>query len=265
MANRIQQSPPVADSFHQFSKLVDEIRLMIWEYTWPAPRLIEASLFDNPEAQEETEGQEEETEEPFEIVNLRFAGSLSTMLKQDLGSRIVEEGPVEQCPAPVALQICQQSRMHTLSRYRVMTSLAGPFYYNPQRDVIFFSIDVADDYPIHMPFLDRYHKTELNTLETVLVLDSEWPESPVEKGFRLRGTNSTLDCISHLGDLKTVQILWRRSEFGSEESMELDEEGKEEGPQALADRLRSNFPAIIEHEKCTAKKIEVMDSDGKLY
>ena len=103
------------------------------------------------------------------------------MLKQNLGSRIVEERSVEYCPAPIALQICHQSRMHTLSRYRVMISLASSFYYHPQRDVIFFSIDVADDYPIHMPFLIRYHQTELNTLETVLVLDSEWPESPMEK------------------------------------------------------------------------------------
>jgi hypothetical protein len=93
MANRIQQSPLVADSFHQFSELADEIRLMIWEYTWPAPRLIEASLFDNPE------GQEEETEEPIEVVNLRLAGSLSTMVKLDLESRVAESAPVEQCPA----------------------------------------------------------------------------------------------------------------------------------------------------------------------
>jgi len=232
---------------------------MIWEYTWPAPRLIEASLFENPE------GQEEESEEPFEVVNLRLAGSLSTMVKLDLGCRIVESEPVEQCPAPVALQVCQQSRIHTLSRYRVMTSLAGPFYYHPQRDVVWFSVDVADDYPTNMPILERYHKTELNTLETVLVLRYEWPELPVEKGFRPRGMDYTLDYISHLGGLKTVQILWGRFELGSEESNELDDEGEEEGPQALADRLRTNFPVIIENEKCTAKKIEVMDRDGKLY
>jgi len=154
---------------------------MIWEYTWPAPRLIEASLFDNPESQEE------ETDEPVEIVNLRLAGSLSTMLKLDLGSRVTEQGPVEQCLAPVALQICQQSRMHTLSQYCLMTSLAGHFYYHPQRDVIWFSVDVADDYPIHMPILERCHKTELDTFETVLVLSSEWPESPMEKDPNLEG------------------------------------------------------------------------------
>ena len=106
------------------------------------------------------------------------------MLKQDLGSRIVEEGPAEHCPAPVALQICHQSRMHTLGRYRVMTSLAGPFYYHTQRDVMFFSVDVADDYPIHKTPLLRSQKAELDILETVPVLDSEWPESPVEKGDR---------------------------------------------------------------------------------
>ncbi|KAH8598430.1 hypothetical protein B0O99DRAFT_615115 [Bisporella sp. PMI_857] len=265
MANRIQHSPPVADLFYQFSKLTIEIRLMIWEYTWPEPRLIEASLFDNPEAQAEMEGQEEETEEPFEIVNLRFAGSLSTMLKEDLGSRIVEDGPVEHCPAPVALQICQQSRMHTLSRYRVMTSLAGPFYYHPQRDVIFFSVDVADDYPMHIPFLDRYHKTELNTLETVLVLESEWPDSPRKRGTGRGGMDYTLDCISHLGGLKTVQIFREGSGVGSKGSSESGDEGEEEDLQALADHLRHNFQAIIEYEKCTATKIEVVDSDGKLY
>lgn len=116
-----------------------------------------------------------------------------------------------------------------------------------------------------MPFLERYHRTELNTLETVLVLDSEWPELPVEKGPRPRGMDYTLDCISHLGGLKTIQILWGRYESGSEELMGLDDDGKEESPQNLAERLRLSFPAIIRHEKCTAKRIEVMDTDGKLY
>ena len=232
---------------------------MIWEYTWPAPRLIEASLFDNPESQEE------ETDEPVEIVNLRLAGSLSTMLKLDLGSRVTEQGPVEQCPAPVALQICQQSRMHTLSQYRLMTSLAGHFYYHPQRDVIWFSVDVADDYPIHMPILERYHKTELDTFETVLVLSSEWPKSPMEKRSEPRGMDYTMDYISHLGGLKTIQILLENPEFSSGESTELNNEGEEEGPQAFAHRLRSNFPAIIKGEKCTAKMIEVIDSNGNIY
>lgn len=232
---------------------------MIWEYTWPAPRLIEAASFDNPE------GQEEESEGPGEVVNLRLAGSLSTLLKQDLGSRIVEQGPVEQCLAPVALQICHQSRMHTLSRYRLMTSLAGPFYYNPQRDVIFFTIDVTDDYYQHMPFLDRYHKTELNTLETLLVLDSEWPESAEERSHRPHGMGCTLDFVSHLGSLQTIQILWRGFESCNESLMELDHEGRENGCQALANRLRSKFSRVIGHETCTAKKIEVMDLDGNLY
>jgi hypothetical protein len=57
------------------------------------------------------------------------------------------------------------------------------------------------------------------------VLDSEWPHSVEEKEPRLRGVDYMLDCISHLGGLKTVQILWRESEFVSEESMEVKDEG----------------------------------------
>lgn len=236
---------------------------MIWEYTWPAPRLIEPAFFDNPQVPEELD---EEPEEPIEIVNLRLAGSLSTMLKEDLGSRILEDSPVEHCPDPVALQVCHQSRMHTLSRYRVIASLASPFYYHPQRDVIFFSVDFADDYDIHMPYLERYHETQLNTVETVLVMDAEWPDAPMEEEPRHRGMDYTLDCISHLGGLKTIQILWeKRSESEHVELMGFDDEEEEENPQSLAERLRLSFPDIIRHERCTAKWIEVMDSDGRLY
>ncbi|CAG8978003.1 hypothetical protein HYALB_00000672 [Hymenoscyphus albidus] len=251
MANRIPQHPSVTDSFHQFSKLVDEVRLMIWEFTWPTSRVIEAALFNNPE------GQEEESIEPFEIVNLRLAGSLSTMLRQEIGCRVVEEGPMEQCPDPVALRICHQSRMHTLKRYRLMPSLARPFYYHPRRDILLLTVDVADDYPMHMPVLQRYHGTELNYLETILVSDGAWPETEAEKRLQMR---YALDYISHLGGLQTIQVL-----LGSEESRDLDGEGKEVGLLAHAERLRSNFPAIIENERCTAKNIQLMDSNGKVY
>lgn len=234
---------------------------MVWEYTWPDARLIEVALVDNPAFHDE-----EDTTEPFEVVNLRLAGSLSTMLREDLAARVVECHPVEHCPDPVALQICRQSRMHTLSRYRVMKSLAWPFYYHPQRDVIFLSVDTTDDYPEHMPVLERYHHTELNTLETALVLNGEWPIAPWDTG-----STHVLDYISHLGGLKTVQVLWPESASDIGELMETDgtddtvEKRRDRGPQVQADRLRSSFSAIIGNRACTAARIELIDLDGNLY
>ena len=292
MASNPSQTLPIATTFPLFSRLAPELQCLIWEHTWPAARVIEAASFENPqydsddEEEEEEEGEDDEEEEaeneqdeevedeeieneeadeeemenetpavanPYEVTNLQLAGYLSTMISdEDIGCRIVENRPVEKCDPPVALQICALSRTHTLRHYRVMDSLAGNFYFSPSRDVISFSVDVADDYPVHFPMLETYHHVELNLIQNVLVVDSEWPEVPRGRNDRGPG-NYMLDCLSHLGGLRTVMVLWREREQG---------QGVLQG---VATGLRTAFPGIIRNERCTASRLELLDVDGNVY
>ena len=54
--------------------------------------------------------------------------------------------------------------------------MAGPFYVNPYRDVLWLSMDLTDE-PECLQDLMRYHKRELNTFTTVLVEEHEWAEN----------------------------------------------------------------------------------------
>lgn len=58
---------------------------MIWGHTWPVPRVIEVAVSED----------ETTAEEYTEVAILRFAGSLSSLLKDDFGERNVEDEPVE--------------------------------------------------------------------------------------------------------------------------------------------------------------------------
>ena len=207
---------------------------------------MEAALVDNPK------WQDDEGDEPSEIVNLRLAGSLSTMLRQpDVGTRIVDEEPFEACPDPVALYVCRQSRLHTLRKYQVVKALGGRFYYYPQRDVIHFSVDVADEYETYMPFLEQYHHKELNDIQTFMVIDDSWPQSLAEKTW-----GYTVNCISHLRSLRTIMVLWEDPKLASSVSGSSNDWSKE-GPEALAERLKITSKIVLKNEKCTAKRIEV--------
>jgi hypothetical protein len=80
--------------------------------------------------------EDEEAKEYIEATNLRIAGPLSTLLEQDFGTRILEGERSEECPSPVALQVCYESRKHILSQYYIVESIASPFYVNPYCDVL---------------------------------------------------------------------------------------------------------------------------------
>lgn len=118
---------------------------MIWEHTWPAPRVIEAAIEDvegeneeDDEEEDEEDDNDDDEDEDFlsEFTLLRLAGSLSAFLECDFGHKILEEGPVEKCPFPVTLRVCHESRQHTLTQYILIqhAKLEASFYFNPYRD-----------------------------------------------------------------------------------------------------------------------------------
>lgn len=135
-----------------FSKLSTELRLIIWTHTWPAPQMMEAAICQDETVQDEYK----------DVAILRLAGPLSTLLHDEhFGSRVVEQDPRVRCGPPVALHVCHESRIYTLSQYQRIEHTAakqGSFYFNPYRDVMWLSIDFTDE-PNYLHDLKRCYGT----------------------------------------------------------------------------------------------------------
>lgn len=153
-------------TFHLFPKLPMELRLMIWEFTWPPSRVIEATYYEDLD-----------DEEFREITILRLGGSLSGFLKRDFGSRILQDKPLEDCDQyPIALEVCNESRRHTLKKYTALQHeeyRAGSFWFSPYYDFLWFSHDFTDEI-CNIGDIEDYYGDQLNLIENVLVEDTEW-------------------------------------------------------------------------------------------
>jgi hypothetical protein len=234
---------------------------MIWEHTWPAPRVIEAAIEgvdeeDHEDDEQEGEGEDDDEEEDSlpELTLLRLAGSLSAFLECDFGHKILEEGPVEECPLPVALRVCHESRQHTLTQYILMqhAQLEASFYFNPYRDSLWFSMDFTDE-PRYLRELKRYYGGQLGQFRTVLVDEGDWTEfSPA--GY-------ILDNIAPLGGVKTVQVVYGDHDEDKDTLMVIDAEELH----ARADEHRAEFVEFLKIQKSTVESIQYMDRSGRLY
>jgi hypothetical protein len=132
-----------------FKSLPPEIRLMIWEYTWPAAQVVEAASrekFDEGDGDDDNDydydddDDDDDDDDYHDFTIFRPLGSLDTLLQLDFTSRPVEKlSPLEKCLFPIALQICQESRLHTLKTYVLIKHLNLPecaFYFNPRQDLL---------------------------------------------------------------------------------------------------------------------------------
>jgi len=180
--------------------------------------------------------EDEEAEEYIKATDFRIAGPLSALLEQDFGTRILEGNRSEECPPPVALPVCHESRKHTLSQYHIVESMVGPFYVNPYRDVLWLSMNLTDE-PECLQDLIRYHERELNTFATVLVEEYEWADN-TPAGYASK-------YLALLSDPKTILIVWGDFDEDSGELMEIDTKDL--------------------HHRYTAKSIRYMDRRGRFY
>ncbi|KAH6889958.1 hypothetical protein B0T10DRAFT_43778 [Thelonectria olida] len=178
----------------EFADLPLEIRLKIWEETWPKPRVIEVDAFwdRDPEPSES---------EIDDIATLRFNGSISAWLQSDLGSREPsslnpEIDSFERRPAPVALSICQESRKHTLKKFTKMLHVHEPwsFYFNPTSDILWLSSDSVDDEE-DGELLWKSYGQELSKIKTAIFPIEEWREGKMP------------DVLRYFGGIRVIQIL----------------------------------------------------------
>lgn len=163
---------PLANSFPQFSRLPPELRLKIWEDSWPEAQVIEATCGDGFELSELDETSPE-------VTSLRPMCCLTTWVKyvnQGSYREFEEEEPLEECTQPVALRVCRESRVHTLRRFVKMqhaTITSSIFYINPHADVLWITEDASDD-PRKLLDLKRHYGTQLRQISRLVIEDGSW-------------------------------------------------------------------------------------------
>ncbi|EEA18494.1 hypothetical protein PMAA_102690 [Talaromyces marneffei ATCC 18224] len=166
-----------------FKSLPPEVRLMIWEYTWPAAQVVEAASrdkFDDDDSDDDNDNDDDDDDNDdnyHDFTIFRPLSSLDTLLQLDFTSRPVETpSPLEKCSSPIALQICQESRWHTLKTYVLIQHLDLPewsFYFNPRQDLLWLSGDIASDTK-RLKQLQSSYQASIHHFKTLLVEDTEW-------------------------------------------------------------------------------------------
>lgn len=184
---------------------------MVWEETWPPPRVIEVTnhysdFYDTYETDDSEQprglkessranqsGSEDSPREDLgydadvesevsislqKYLRLRLAGSLSTFRRMDTGSRIVEaEVPFEHCPLPSVFQVCRESRAHALTNFILLEDSkieSYSFYLNPRHDLAWLSLDISDDGFEEVSLLRGTYGNQLACIRNMLVDEMEW-------------------------------------------------------------------------------------------
>jgi hypothetical protein len=214
---------------------------MIWEHTWPEPRIIEVAICED-----------ETVEEYTDVAILRFAGPLSLCLNnKEFSTMVIEQRPLEQCLHPVTLQTCRESRRHTLAKYRMMQhtkSKAGCFYFNPCRDVIWFSFDFTEGSYVqtYLRELESCYGEQLNTIEAVLVEESELDGDGVDR---------YLHCFEPFSNLKTILLRLGREDEDEDESEDESEDDNQNDDEETMTKHQLSKPIQLittERERRTA-------------
>lgn len=109
--------------------------------------------------------------------------------------------PLGKCSFPIALQICQESRWHTLKTYVFIQHSDLPecsFYFNPRQDLLWLSGDIASDTK-RLKHLQSSCQASVHHFKTLLVEDIEW------EGWEWDPSSSPI--LSILPALRTVVLL----------------------------------------------------------
>jgi hypothetical protein len=189
-------------------------------------------------------------------------------------------GLSEDCPKPAALEVCRESRAHTLKQYVPLSpknSIPKAFYFSPERDMLYLNINYMKYFPAGQRYLEHTrgraargvprlqqslrdtYQDELDKIKVVLVDHSDW------LGRGLRVCMKTFS--SAFGGLETIRIAFTHDDvfktYKSEETVPVLD-GQE--IREHADRLRAEFAMhCTRHPEWTARKLELMDRKGRFY
>ncbi|KAG8170161.1 hypothetical protein KVR01_000906 [Diaporthe batatas] len=181
------------------NRLPLELRLRIWEETWPGPRLIEVTL--PPGAATATTTTT--TTAPRRIKPSRQVGAEKVTAWNSRTSSL-EDVSCRSYAHPSALQVCRESRAHTLATYRALRPShpagsggggGGAFYFDPGRDVLWLHRD-----------LSQFDAGSLGAVERVLFKDVERAgDSGADKKQRRRELLEMVE--SSMGRVREVMVL----------------------------------------------------------
>jgi hypothetical protein len=194
---------------------------------------------------------------------------------------VMKKGPFEHCSDPIALQVCKESREHTLSRYMSMQHLEtkeGSFYFSPSRDVLLLSVDYTngyytDDVMYYSNELKRFYNGQLNYIKTVLVLHHKWVET-TPAGY--------VKFLDIFGGLEIIQLLYLQDNDDEEDEEDEDEDEDEdhhnnhdmrslnvESLRRYANELRAEYTEVVLNQPDWSKRrvnaIQVIDRSGQFY
>ncbi|KAF5014959.1 hypothetical protein F66182_13874 [Fusarium sp. NRRL 66182] len=242
-----------------------EVRLMIWEHTWPAAQVVEAASHekfgdndrdDDNDSDDNDDNDDDDDDDYHDFTIFRPLGSLDTLLQSDFTSRPVETpSPIEKCSFPIALQICQESRRHTLKTYVVIQHSNLPecsFYFNPRQDLLWLSGDISSDIE-RLKELQPAYQASIHHFKILLVEDVEWE--------CWNWDPSSSPALSILPALRTVVLV----EDEHDGDGVLVTYGVEEY-QKHAMKYRNDYYTACESMKCDMPyQLEYMDRDGNSY
>ncbi|PWY96743.1 hypothetical protein BO94DRAFT_18606 [Aspergillus sclerotioniger CBS 115572] len=148
----------------KFITLPVKIRHLIWEATFPEPRIIghRTAAVENNTAREL-------------IHYLGVLGSVETYSHANYLD-ILNHSVIERCSNPITLQICRESRLFTLRTYIPMMNgiyTYGSFYFDPRRDILL----LCWDFEHHRPTLESCYGTQMRYFENVMVDGHFWVQS----------------------------------------------------------------------------------------
>lgn len=163
----------MASNTFPFMRLPPELRLAIWEHTWPEARVAEIAL------------RKDLSDPRWTITHyMRVTGRLSTFLRSEFRDRTREDPPLEPSPDPVALHVCRESRAHTLRTYIPMRHWKlprGSFYFHPGRDVFWLPVEYVQRLDlIHdtLTELSGYYSEDWHEILLVVVGELYWRQFP---------------------------------------------------------------------------------------
>lgn len=171
-----------------------ELRLRIWEETWPAARLIEVSLPAGSSSSNNSSSAASAA--PRRIKPSRQVGA-EKVTAWDSRAKRLEDVSCRAYAHPVALQVCRESRDHTAATYRRLQHATVPdcaFYFDPARDVLWLHRD-----------LSQFDTASLGWVERVLFKDVErFDDSGADKKQRRR---ELLEMVESMGRVREVMVL----------------------------------------------------------
>ncbi|KIM93445.1 hypothetical protein OIDMADRAFT_61594 [Oidiodendron maius Zn] len=232
--------------FYPFRNLPAELRCIIWEFSWPETRIIEVvnTNFDT------------ETAKYTGTTFLLPAGPLSTFLKTDFGGdrSLDNKGPFEKCLHPTALQICQESRNHTLSRYRVIQNsvpAANLLFFSLSRDILWLCRELTGQ-PKCLDDLKRTYGRQLDCITTLLVEEAEWTY--------ITPTKYAANYLVSLIGLKTIVLVYGIIDKDGN----LIAEAVAPENRIVAEQLPLKFSDLYISE-CMTSTLHYTDRNGKFY